>query len=71
MSTFHFLRQSGIVLQKDDTIKAKVFKPENSQEIKSLQIEIKGKVLILRARYGKGVWEKTRIRPREGAAIER
>jgi len=67
----HFLRLKGVMLQKGDVIKAKIFKPVNSNEIKSMQIEVKGKVLVLRDRYGKGVWEKPRIRPRDGAAIER
>lgn len=67
----HFLRLKGIMLQKGDVIKAKIFKPENSPEIKSLQIEVQGKILVLRDMYGKGVWEKPRIRPKDGAAIQR
>ncbi|MEN8223549.1 MAG: hypothetical protein ABFR36_09875 [Acidobacteriota bacterium] len=58
----HFLRLKGIMIQKDDQVKIKVFKPENSPEIKSMQIEVKGKVLILRDRFGKGLWEKPQIR---------
>ncbi len=58
----HFLRLKGVILQNEDIIKLKVFKPENSQEIKTMQIEVKGRVVILRDNFGKGLWEKPQIR---------
>ena len=54
----HFLRLKGMILHKDDQIRIKAFKPDNSMEIKSMEIEIKGKILILRDQFGKGAWEK-------------
>ena len=58
-----FLRLKGVILQKDDQIRIKAFKSNNSQEFKSLEIEIKGKLLILRDRVGRGMWEKPLLRP--------
>lgn len=58
----HFLRLKGIMLQKEDAIKMKVFRQDNSPEIKSMQIEVKGKTLVLRDRFGKGLWEKSQLR---------
>lgn len=57
-----FLRLKGIILRKDDQIRIKAFKPDNSPEIKSLEVEIKGRILILRDRFGKGMWEKPQLR---------
>lgn len=58
-----FLRLKGVMLQKDDQIRIKVFKSNNSPEFKSLEIEIKGKLLVLRDRVGRGMWEKPLLRP--------
>lgn len=58
-----FLRLKGVILQKDDQIRIKAFKSNNSPEFKSLEIEIKGKLLILRDRVGRGMWEKPLLRP--------
>jgi len=66
----HFLRLKGVILRKDDQIRIKGFKPDNSLEIKSMEIEIKGKILILRDKFGKGAWEKPEIRPgRDGFKV--
>ncbi len=54
----NFLKLNGIFLQKNDPIKIKAFKSGNANEIKSLDINIKGKVLKLRDKFGKGLWEK-------------
>lgn len=59
----HFLRLKGIILRKNDQIRIKGYKPDNNIEIKSMEIEIKGMVLILRDKFGKGAWEKPEIRP--------
>ncbi|MCK5222951.1 MAG: hypothetical protein KAR14_15285 [Candidatus Aminicenantes bacterium] len=60
----HYLRLKGVILRKDDQIRIKGFKPDNSIEIKSMEIEVKGKILILRDQFGKGAWEKPNLRPK-------
>ncbi len=67
----HYLKLKGVILQKNDQIKIKAFKADNSMEMKSLQIEIKGKILILRDKFGKGAWEKPELRPRRTGLKER
>jgi len=57
-----YLRLKGVLLQKDDPIRVKAFNPESTPDMKSLEIEIKGQVIILRDQYGNGLWEKPDIR---------
>ena len=54
----NFLKLNGILLQKNDLIKVKAFKSGNSIEMKSLEINVKGKILKIRDKFGKGLWEK-------------
>ncbi len=58
----HFLRLKGVMIQKDDQVKIKGFKPDNTPEIKTMVLEVKGRILIIRDKFGKGVWEKPQIR---------
>jgi len=58
----HFLRLKGVMIQKDDHVKIKGFKPDSSPEIKTIELEVKGRILIIRDKFGKGVWKKPQVR---------
>ncbi len=60
----YFLKIKGVVLQKNDQIKIKAFRKDNSAEIQSLEIETRGRVLVIRDRFGNGLWEKPQLRPK-------
>jgi len=54
----YFLRMKGFMLHKNDEMRIKAIREIGSLEMKSMEIEVKGKVLILRDNYGMGFWKK-------------
>ena len=67
----HFLRLKGVMIRKDDQVKIKGFKPDNTPEIKTMELEVKGRILIIRDKFGKGLWEKPQIRTEKRGHIIR
>ncbi len=57
-----FLRTNGVFLRKNIKIKINGFKQLGSPEIKTIALEINGRMLTVRDRTGKGLWEKPEIR---------
>ncbi len=54
----YYLRMKGFMLHKNDEIRIKAIREPRSHEMKSMEIEVKGKILILRDNYGTGFWKK-------------
>ena len=60
-----FLKSMGMFLKKDDKINIVGYRVPGSKDIKSITIEIRGRILPVRDRFGKGLWEKPEASPKK------
>lgn len=59
----NFLAKKGLTVNNGDQVAVKAFRTEGITDLKSMTIEKSGRLLVIRNEFGRGIWEKSDIRP--------